>query len=52
MDAIAGLRARGIKIGSCTGYPKAVVDVMKVAAAKHGYEPDCYVAADEVPPYP
>lgn len=31
------------------------VDILKTAAAKQGYKPDCYVAADEVPharPYP
>ena len=42
------LRARHIKIGSCTGFPMAVVDVLRTAAAAGGYTPDCYVAADEV----
>lgn len=48
-DVCAALRSRSIKIGSCTGFPMAVVDVLKEAAGAHGYRPDCYVAADEVP---
>jgi phosphonoacetaldehyde hydrolase len=45
----AALRARAIKIGSCTGFPMDVVNVLRPAAAAGGYTPDCYVAADEVP---
>ncbi|GAA5232592.1 phosphonoacetaldehyde hydrolase [Verticiella sediminum] len=55
LDVIAGLRERGIKIGSCSGYPKPVMDrVVEVARAK-GYQADYVVATDEVPkgrPYP
>lgn len=48
-------KVRGLKIGSTTGFNGEMVDKLKVAAAKAGYKPDCYVAADEVPqarPYP
>uniref|UniRef100_A0A914XI92 Phosphonoacetaldehyde hydrolase n=1 Tax=Plectus sambesii TaxID=2011161 RepID=A0A914XI92_9BILA len=48
IETVAALRQRGIKIGSCTGYPMAVVNILKEEAAKFGYAPDCYVAADEV----
>jgi len=48
-------KIRGLKIGSTTGFTRSMVDMLKDAAAKAGYVPDCYVAADEVPqarPFP
>lgn len=48
-------KVRGIKIGSTTGFTTPMVDILKEAAKKQGYVPDCYVAADEVPqarPFP
>lgn len=49
LDSIAALRQRGLKIGTCSGYPRAVMDkVVELAAAK-GYQPDHVVASDEVP---
>lgn len=49
LDCIAALRQRGLKIGTCSGYPKQVMDkVVELAAAK-GYLPDHVVATDEVP---
>ena len=39
----------GLKIGSTTGFTTPMVDILKKIAAENGYEPDCYVAADEVP---
>ncbi|WP_462151157.1 phosphonoacetaldehyde hydrolase [Pseudoalteromonas xiamenensis] len=41
------LKAQGIKIGSCSGYPKPVMDVLLPAAKAHGYEPDHSVGSDE-----
>jgi phosphonoacetaldehyde hydrolase len=49
LDALAALRARGVKIGSTTGYNRAMLDRLVDAAATHGYRPDCHVAASEVP---
>lgn len=49
IEMIAGLRARGIKIGSCTGYTRAMMDALAPAAAAHGYVPDTSVTPDEVP---
>jgi len=46
---------RGLKIGSTTGFTTPMVQILKEAAAKKGYKPDVYVAADEVPqarPFP
>ena len=56
VDTVNYLRNNmNLKIGSTTGFTKSMIDVLKVAATKQGYTPDCYVAADEVPqarPYP
>jgi phosphonoacetaldehyde hydrolase len=49
LDAIAALRARGIKIGSCSGYPARVMERVVALARTHGYEADHVVATDEVP---
>lgn len=48
LDAIETLRQQGIKIGSCSGYPKEVMDILVIAAAEYGYKPDCYVSSDEM----
>lgn len=47
-DTIAALRAEGIKIGSCSGYPRAVMEKLVPAAAAQGYAPDCWVATDDL----
>lgn len=49
VEAIAALRAKGIKIGSCTGYSRAMMSELLPIAEKLGYKPDCLVTADEVP---
>jgi phosphonoacetaldehyde hydrolase len=49
LDAIAELRRRDIKIGSCSGYPKAVMERVVALAKQNGYEADHVVATDEVP---
>lgn len=55
LDAIAQLRALGMKIGSCSGYPAEVMRKVVETAAANGYVADCVVATDEVPngrPFP
>lgn len=55
VDTIRDLRARQIKVGSTTGYIRAMMDKLLPAAREYGYEPDCCVCPDEVPagrPYP
>lgn len=47
-DVIATLRADGLKIGSCSGYPRAVMEKLVPAAAAQGYAPDCWVATDDL----
>jgi phosphonoacetaldehyde hydrolase len=49
LDAIAGFRQRGLKIGSTTGYTRAIMDRLIPLAAQRGYKPDAIVCADEVP---
>jgi len=49
LEAIAALRAQGLKIGSCSGYPAVVMEKV-IALAKHnGYVADHVVATDDVP---
>lgn len=47
-DTIAALRQAGIKIGSCSGYPRAVMEKLVPAAAAQGYAPDHWVATDDL----
>jgi phosphonoacetaldehyde hydrolase len=55
LEVVEQLRYRGIKIGSTTGYTRAMMEVLAPEAKRFGYEPDCIVCPDEVPggrPYP
>lgn len=47
--AIAELRSMGLKIGSSTGYTRALMDVVAPRAALGGYTPDVILCADDVP---
>jgi phosphonoacetaldehyde hydrolase len=52
---VAQLRARGIRIGSTTGYTTEMTAINRRDAARQGYEPDSTVSASEMPagrPYP
>lgn len=51
----AELRRQGIKIGSTTGYTRAMMDVLAPTTEAFGYAPDTWVCPDDVPagrPYP
>lgn len=55
LPVIAGLRAQGIAIGSCSGYPAIVMEKVAASARASGYHADHIVAADDVPrgrPFP
>jgi phosphonoacetaldehyde hydrolase len=55
LDTINTLRAQGLKIGSCSGYPAVVMAKVVELAKQNGYVADHVVATDEVPngrPYP
>ncbi|MBJ3813874.1 phosphonoacetaldehyde hydrolase [Shimwellia pseudoproteus] len=47
-DTIRQLREQGIRIGSCSGYPRAVMEALVPAAAQQGYAPDHWVATDDL----
>ncbi|GAA0563575.1 phosphonoacetaldehyde hydrolase [Halomonas salifodinae] len=49
LEAIAALRERGLKIGSCSGYPAVVMEQVVARARDNGYMADHVVASDEVP---
>lgn len=49
IEVVNALKAQGIKIGSCSGYPREVMDVLIPAAANYGYLPDYVVATDDLP---
>lgn len=48
LDAQADFRARGLKIGSCTGYTRPMMQVLGEKAAAHGYTPDLIVTGEDV----
>lgn len=49
VEAIHACRRLGLKIGSSTGYTRALMDVVAPLAARGGYVPDCILCADDVP---
>ncbi len=48
LAAVAALRERGLKIGGCTGYVRAMMNVLEPAALANGYAPDVSVCSDDV----
>src|SRR5690606_2979792 len=49
VEVLNTLRDRGLKIGSCSGYPRSVMDRVIERAATEGIAPEYIVASDEVP---
>ena len=49
LDTVAWLRARGMKIGSTTGYVRSIMERVVPVAAAQGYAPDNLVCADDLP---
>lgn len=49
LEMMEKLKARGIRIGSNSGYPRAVMKALAPAAARLGYVPQAIVCGDEVP---
>ncbi len=47
-DAVNALRAKGLKIGSTTGYTRSIMARVLPLAAQQGYEPDNLVCADDL----
>lgn len=55
LSAVAAWRARGIKIGTTTGYSRPMLEALAPAARKWGYAPDAAVCSSDVAagrPYP
>jgi phosphonoacetaldehyde hydrolase len=48
LEVVAALRARGLKIGSTTGYNRPIMEVLAPLAAAQGYRPDNLVCADDL----
>lgn len=49
LEAVAELRERGIRIGSCSGYSREIMAEILPAARKQGYEPDSLACPEDVP---
>lgn len=47
-DAVENFRRRGLKIGSTTGYTRAMLDLLVNKSKTEGYEPDCSLTPEEV----
>jgi len=50
LDVVTALRARGLKLGSCSGYPRVVMDRLLPHAAAQGLQMDHAVATDDLKP--
>lgn len=49
VETLRRLRERGIRIGSTTGYTRAMMDVLEPVARAAGVDPEFVICADEVP---
>lgn len=49
LATVAACRARGLKIGSSTGYSRQIMDALLPAAARRGYTPDSTICPSDVP---
>jgi phosphonoacetaldehyde hydrolase len=49
VETLHWLRERGVRIGSTTGYIRAMLDVLEPVARASGIDPEVVICADEVP---
>jgi phosphonoacetaldehyde hydrolase len=49
VETLGWLRSRGIRIGSTTGYTRAMMDVLEPIAHAAGVSPEALICSDEVP---
>ena len=47
-ESVQRFRKRGLKIGSTTGYTRAMLDLLVETSAKAGFKPDCSVCPEDV----
>ena len=48
LDSVRRFRERGLKIGTTTGYSRALLDLLLETSAKAGFRPDCSLSPDDV----
>jgi phosphonoacetaldehyde hydrolase len=48
LDTVKALRAKGLKIGSTTGYTRSIMERVLPLAKAQGYEPECVICADDM----
>lgn len=48
VERVERFRQRGLKIGSTTGYTRAMLDLLVANSAKAGYKPDCSLSPEDV----
>jgi phosphonoacetaldehyde hydrolase len=48
-EVVAECRRRGLKIGSTTGYPRVLMDIVAPLAKAGGFDPDVILCADDAP---
>jgi phosphonoacetaldehyde hydrolase len=48
VDSVQRYRRRGLRIGTTTGYSRAMLDLLLKNSAVGGFQPDCSVAPDDV----
>jgi phosphonoacetaldehyde hydrolase len=46
-EAVESFRRRGLKIGSTTGYTRAMLDLVLTRSTRQGYSPDCSLTPEE-----
>ncbi len=49
LEAFRAFRARGLKIGSTTGYTHEMMEAATAKARERGFQPDTTISADQVP---
>ncbi|MCA9103167.1 MAG: phosphonoacetaldehyde hydrolase [Planctomycetales bacterium] len=49
IETVATMRARGMKIGSTTGYTGEMMELLRAEAKRRGYEPESTVCSTDVP---
>lgn len=48
VESVQRFRKRGLKIGSTTGYTRAMLDLLVETSAKAGYKPNCNTSPEDV----
>lgn len=49
VETVAACRERGIRVGSCSGYDRGIMEKILPVAREQGYKPDSLVCPEDVP---